>query len=600
MARIAHYIKPNGRSEQVQSAVWFDTETTPEPQPDGSVIHRLRFGWGCYQRQRENGHWTAPDWFFFTDARDFWEWVGSKARDGTATYVFCHNTNFDLPVTDVFGILPTQGWALKRAVIDGPPTILYWRRDRATIKVLDTLNFWRVPLKDLGDSIGFKKLPMPAADAPQSEWDTYCKQDVEVIRQACLQWWAFLVENDLGGFAPTLAGQSFRTWRHRFMSEQVLVDCHPEALDLARRAYLGGRNECFRHGRIEGPIYYLDINSMYPSVMKGNPYPIRLLGYDVRVPESTYLKYHKTHAVIADVMIRTEEPIYPRVHDKRLCFPVGQFRCQLAGPELALAVERGHVTRWYSIAVYHQACIFDEFVDFFYGERLKAKADKNEVRAYFLKILLNSLYGKFGQRGMVWNETVWTDDKSAASWIEYDVETRTVKHCRQLAGLIQVKSEEGESRESVPAIAAYVTSYARVALYRLIMSVGMQNAIYCDTDGLFTNSKGYNRVRTMLSAKDLGSAKLECTAEYVTVRGLKDYDLGGRVKVKGVRKRAHWLSNSEVIQEQWSGLRGQLSRGQLNIARTKQQTKKLSRQYRKGHLQYTGRVAPLRLAEVAA
>lgn len=595
--RLAHYIRPNEGSEQAQSAIWFDTETDPHPQADGSVVHRLRFGWACHQRQRVNGQWTRPDWYFFTDARDFWEWAGSKCRPGVLTYVFCHNTNFDLPVTDVFNVLPSMGWTLKRAVIDAPPTILVFRRDRASLKILDTLNFWRVPLKKLGESIGAAKLDMPAPDAPQSAWDLYCKQDVEVIRLACHQWWRFLIENDLGGFAPTLAGQAFRTWRHRFMDHQVLVHDHPEALDLARRAYLGGRNECFRHGRIEGPIYYLDINSMYPSVMRGNPYPVRLLGVDTRCPERTYTKYRATHATIAEVLIETGEPLYPRVIDKRLCFPVGRFWCVLAGPELAHAYNCGRIIKWRAVAVYHQANIFDGFIDFFYTERLKAKVEGNEVRAYYLKILLNSLYGKFGQRGMVWEEAKRTHEATSKSWIEYDVETGWVVHFRQLAGLIQAKSAEGEARESVPSIAAYVTSYARMVLYRLITEVGMENAIYCDTDGLFTTVEGYNRVLASLSNTQLGAPKLEHTAEYVTVRGLKDYDLGGRVKVKGVRSKAHWLSQSEILQEQWSGLRGQLSRGALDKATTRPVVKKLSRKYGKGHMQYTGRVAPLRLDE---
>lgn len=490
-----------------------------------------------------------------------------------------------------------MGWQLTRAVIDGPPTIIVYKRNSASLKILDTLNFWRVPLKSLGDDIGLPKLPMPAADAPPEEWERYGKRDVEIIRKACLDWWAFLIAHDFGGFAPTLAGQAMRTWRHKYMRHRVLIDDNQLALSLSRSAYLGGRNECFAHGFFDGPIYYLDINSMYPSVMKRHPYPCELIGFDRRRPEATFLKYFEGHATVSRVKLRIEESLYPRVIDKRLCFPIGTFWADLAGPELMHAVEAGHVIAWESVAIYKQAEIFTEFIDDLYNVRLGYKDAGNAVYTYFIKIMMNSLYGKFGQRGMVWEESGRTEEQASKSWVEYDVVTGRIKHCRQLAGLVQIKSEEGEARESFPAIAAYVTSYARLRLANLMSAVGMDNALYCDTDGVFVTEEGYNRVRTQLSDKYLGAPKLERTAEYVILRGLKDYDLGGEVKVKGVRKTAHWLTDAEVLQEQWSGLKGQLSRGDLGSAVTRQVRKKLSRDYRKGRFLKSGRVAPIVLTE---
>lgn len=595
--RHRHYIKGNSKSETPSNAIWFDTETVGIMDPDGSVVNHLWFGWACYQRSRKKGGWCRPEWYRFTNRREFWGWVDSKARSGTCLYMFCHNTNFDLPVLRVFDELRALSWELTRAVIDAPPTILGFRKGRASIKVLDSLNFWRVPLKALGKAVGAEKLGFPDADCGRIAWDEYCRADVEVIRKACLEWWAYLVSHDMGGFAPTLAGQAMRTWRHRHMGSRVLVDDDEDALGLARAAYLGGRNECFRHGRIEGPIYYLDINSMYPSVMRGNPYPCELVGVDRWSPERTFAKFHRTHATIGRVKLSCQESLYPRVVEGRLCFPVGTFWATLAGPELEYAVSHGHVIEWEAVAIYEQAELFTSFVDELYRLRLKYAAEGNVVLAWFIKILMNSLYGKFGQRGMVWEESGRTEEQAARAWTEYDVDSGRIIHHRQLAGLVQTKSEEGEARESVPAIAAYVTSYARMALFRLLQRVGMENAIYCDTDGLFVTVEGYERVRAELSSVDLGAPKLEASAPYVIIRGLKDYDLGGYSKTKGVRANARWLSADEIRQEQWSGLKGQLSRGELHVARVSPLIKKLSRQYTKGTFEPDGTVTPIKLAE---
>jgi len=595
--RLRHYIKANSNTEIPSQAIWFDTETKPTTRPDGAEEHSLWFGYACYRRSRAQGDWCSPRWLRFSTPLEFWSWVGSLLRPKTTTYLFCHNTNFDLPVLKAFSLPTKMGWQLIRAVIDGPPTIIVYKHNFASVKILDTLNFWRVPLKELGKDIGLPKLDMPKQTASPKLWEAYGRRDVEIIMKACLDWWGFLIAHDFGGFAPTLAGQAMRTWRHRYMVNRVLIDDNQLALTLSRSAYLGGRNECFAHGRFEGPIYYLDINSMYPSVMKRRPYPCQLVGFDRRRPEATFAKYSETHATVGRVKLSVQESLYPRVIDKRLCFPIGTFWADLAGPELMHAVEEGHVVGWESVAIYEQAELFTGFIDDLYNIRLGYKRADNKVYAYFIKIMMNSLYGKFGQRGMVWEESSRTEDESSKAWVEYDVVTGRIKHCRQLAGLVQTKCEDGEARESFPAIAAYVTSYARLSLANLIGRVGMENTLYCDTDGLFVIEEGYHRVRGSLSDEYLCAPKLEHTAPYVILLGLKDYDLGGRVKVKGVRRTAHWLSETEVLQEQWSGLKGQLSRGDLDNATTRKVKKTLSREYRKGRFLRSGRVAPIVLDE---
>lgn len=595
--RLRHYIKGNANTELPAQAIWFDTESHQLRRCDGSILHVLWFGWACYQRTRGDGHWCAPVWHRFTSAEGFWIWVISMLRPRTRTYTFCHNTNFDLPVVKAFDIPKTLGGELTRAIIDAPPTIVHWRFGNATCVMLDTLNFWRVPLDALGESIGAPKLYMPPPEADQDEWDFYCRNDVEVIRQACLRWWGFLGEYDLGGFAPTLAGQSLRSWRHRFMSEKVLIDDDERALALARAAYLGGRNECFRHGVIQGPIAYIDINSMYPAVMAEGTFPTVLVGYDATRPEFVYRKYSPTHACVGKVLLECEEGIYPRVINNRLCFPTGRFWASLAGPELGYADRHGHIVAWESVAVYRQAPLFKEFVEFFYNERLKAKAAGNEVLAFFLKILMNSLYGKFGQRGMVWEETKHTDDMTSKAWLELDADTGVLYRCRQLAGLIQVKSDEGEARESHPAIAAFVTSYARLKLWYLMLDCGRENVLYVDTDGAFVTQAGLARITDKLDPGLLGAPKLEGVHRYVHIRGLKDYDLGGQGKVKGVKKSARWLTDGEIRQDQWSGLTGQLGRSDLGASVTRSIVKHLSREYHKGTLEPDGRVTPLKLVE---
>lgn len=597
MRRFAHYIRSNSRSETPRHILCLDTETTPDMQPDGSMRHRLSFGWWCYLRRDAPGKWRLPHWERFYSALSCWRSITELPAEHTTLYIFCHNTNFDLPVTRAFRTLRKLGWKMTRAVIDAPPTIIHFRRGTRKLVLLDTLNWWRVPLSELGESVGVAKLPMPAPDASREAWDIYCKGDVEILCRALIRWLDMLVSEDLGGFASTLAGQAMRTWRHRFMRHPVLIDIHEGALALAREAYLGGRNECFRQGVIEGRVHCIDINSMYPAVMRGRLYPTRLVGLDTARPQATLAKYRASHGTVGKALLRCQEPIYPRIIAGRLCFPVGTFRAALAGPELLYAFDHGHILKLESVAVYEQADIFSEFIDYFYHKRLEAKAAGDALTTYYLKILMNSLYGKFGQRGRVWENSGEAPDDSARAWVEYDVATGKVYKHRQLCGLSQVKSEAGESSDSMPAIAATVTSYARLELYRLILMAGWDNCYYCDTDSLFVNDAGLANLTSMLDSDRLGAAKHEWTSYAVHIRGLKDYTVGDKVKVKGVRRNATWMTDAELVQDGWSGLRGQLRLGDIDNAYTRPVRKRLSRTYTKGSVSGDGRVHPLLLNE---
>ena len=575
--------------------IWFDTETKPDWIDLEACVHRLWFGMACYRRRTRRGAWTKPDWFRFETRAEFWRWVETKARPRAKLYAFCHNTSFDLPVLDAFSELPRRGWEMKRAIIDAPPTIIHFQRGTTTLCLLDTLNVWKMSLDDLGKKIGSRKLTMPDQDAPRAEWDHYARQDVTVIHDACMGWWKWLAENDLGGFAPTLASQAFRTYRHRFMQTKILAHASEPALAIARASYAGGRCEAFHIGAVDGPVTVVDVNSMYPAVMRGRLYPNKLLGFDDRYAERTLAHCLMTHECIATVDLVTDMPAYPSIIGEKLCFPVGRFSATLASPELRAAVHAGHVTGCSRIAVFHGAEIFTGFVDWFWSERRRAQDDGNEPLAWCYKIMMNSLYGKFGQRGYVWEEEARIPDLSARCWTYRDTVTGETLSYRQLCGLVQVRSTEGESRDSAPEIAATVTSAARVLLWRLMQKAGIENIYYCDTDSLHVNAAGAARLADEIMPTELGGLKIEGVFDSAEYRGAKDYRLGAAWKIKGIRKSATQVTPARFRQAKWTSLRGLVRSGLLSSPSTSVVEKNLTRLYTKGVVEPGGRVSPLTL-----
>lgn len=591
--RFAHRLRGNKSNALPHSAVWVDTETRPKRRSDGTVEHHLNFGWCAVRRTRSGQDWCDAAWHRFTRASEFWKIVESHCRQHTRTYIFAHNWSFDAPVLNTFDELRERGWQMTKTVIESPPVIMTWCKPGLSITMLDTLNWWRMPLKKIGESLGMPKLVMPDAAASMRAWNKYARRDVEIIEKVCMEWWEFLRSHDLGSFAPTLASQALRAFRHRFMDHEIMIDCNMKALSLARESLHGGRTEAFRLGRIDGPIHVLDVNSMYPFVMRDNEYPTALKMHARIVSIKELRKWLAEWCVIARVRLETKRPRYAITQAGKVIFPIGRIETCLTTPDLIDALEHDEIRSILESSVYAHAPIFSRFVTELYTERQKAAAAGNTTQVWLLKILMNSLYGKFAQRGDVWETVAATESTDIRIWKEVDADTGIIRSYRQFAGVVQEKSGERESLESHPAIAAHVTAYARTQLWNLMMTAENQNVFYCDTDSLFVNGSGRTKLRHFIDASTLGALKEECVHQWVVIRGLKDYETPIGSKTKGAKASAKWLETNVLEQEQWSSLPGLIRSGDVRAPTTKVVRKTLRRIYDKGVVSLSGVVSPL-------
>lgn len=514
------------------------------------------------------------------------------------TYLFAHNLHFEVPVLNLFQVMSDRGWKQTRTIVESSAFILAWRRKTSTLEFLDTGNWWKHSAAKIGESIGVPKLPMPSLDMSLEEWDTYCRNDVEIIRQAILKWFEFIKKYDLGGFARTLAGQAFRSYRHRFMPHEIFIDDHREASALSREAYHGGRTECFFIGKHNAPVYCYDVNSMYPFVMANEDYPYKKVTFTRHVTVKELGRWLKDFAVVASVTLNTDSPQYAHIINDKICFPVGQFTTALTTPDVKAALEQGHISDVHSIAIYEKDPLFRSFVEKLYRLRLDAKERGDEVMTYNLKILMNSLYGKFGQAGRVWQTVERIEDLSLKVWEEKDVETGRLYSWRQFGGIIQMKLVEPESFNSFPAIAAHVTAYARRQLWEYFHIAGRSNVLYADTDSLYVTSEGQQRLKPHIDSTRLGALKHEKTVPWMVIHGLKDYETPEGKTCKGVKKNAHWIAPNTVEQEEWRKLPGLIREGSLNTPIIIEKTKVLKRIYDKGIVSPSGRVTPLTLSDV--
>ena len=591
--RLVHNIPGNKSNESPQSCIWVDTETLATDIGNGTEAHHLDFGMACHRRRTVKGVWSKPDWITLKTRTEFWDWCESKTRAKTRLTVFAHNGAFDLPVLDAFTLLPDRGWKITKAIVDAPPMDISWRQDKRTIRFIDTLNIWRMPLSALGKSVGLRKLRMPRPEEHRARHLAYCRRDVKVIMRACIKWFAFLVDNDLGGFRSTLAGQAFGSYRHRFMPHTITCHSHIAALNLERKSYVGGRTECFKLGKHVEELYYIDVNSMYASVMKDNLYPNRHIGYFHHTKLEDAEAWRDKYAVVCDVELETDYADYPLVHEGRLCFPVGKFNVALAGPEFWRAYDAGHVKRINAASIYDQEEIFTPFVDYFYNKRLEAKHAGNEVTSYSYKILLNSLYGKFGQRGRRYEKIGECNPNIVSVEDNINIDTKTYSTIRCFGGIVQEWVDEDESFNSFPLISSYVSSYARLILADAINLAGRLNCYYCDTDSLVVNRQGWEALSHLVDQDRLGAWGLDRVLDTIVLHGPKDYVMDGKLVCKGVKSSATWINDTTVSQDMFLGFRGLVREDSLDAPLVKRIIKKQHRIYTKGIPDAANNISPL-------
>ncbi|GAG32910.1 unnamed protein product, partial [marine sediment metagenome] len=248
--------------------------------------------------------------------------------------------------------------------------------------------------------------------------------------------------------------------------------------------------------------------------------------------------------------------------DKKLIFPIGQFTTYLTTGSLLYGIKAGHVKKVLQVACYRKANIFHDFIDYFYGKRLEYRKDSNPAFSYVCKLIMNSLYGKFGQRTSRLIHSGVNGKVEDIRRLIIDAKTHETSIHQVFFGLETITAQgEQEAVNSVPAISAHVTDYARLYLWKLIEIAGVKNCYYCDTDSLIVNEKGYTKLRILLDPDLLGWLKIEKESTNVDIRGAKNYTFGGDTKIKGIPRKAKRSKSGSYTYPVFPSMIGELRKG---------------------------------------
>ncbi len=616
------YLRNNKATSQPSNLVFVDTETLGKPEPDRlwSEQHSLRLGVAISLRY-ESDTVTRRKVHHFKTTDEFWSIVRGRLRKRTPLWIIAHNVGFDMTILGFWQLLadgkykigsePTgkedkNGKPILRNLgflcVDDPPTIVTASHHQGLgkITIVDSMNYWPTSLKKIGQSVGCEKTEMPDIEAPDAEWFAYCEQDVRVVETAFVKLMTWVKSEDLGNFKYTAPGQSFAAFRHRFKKDAVCLHQNEHVKTLERDSYLGGRLELFFRGEVKDQVFGLDVKSMYPFVMRERTFPAQLIAHWKTHGPSACDPNSLDRRYAAEVVIDSPDETYPIRTLQGMVFARGRFHTALCGLELERAATHGHIAsvgRW---ACYRLKPLFRGFVDHFFSRRQEYAASGESLAADLCKLMLNSLYGKFGQLTAEWQDDHQHDGPGGfEKWVVANTEDRGFTDWRLVGKLVQHKAAREEHKQSFPAVAAWVTAAAREYLLELIKIAGWKNLLYCVTDALYVTEAGKSNLTSadLVSGDTLGSLAVECQGRNSRFEALHHFHVGQKQKFGSRKSKALEFPDGDVEEVKFEGLASVLSREQTNSVRVYKQVKRFSKEYKRGNTLADGRVVPFVLDE---
>lgn len=308
--------------------------------------------------------------------------------------------------------------------------------------------------------------PRPVGHELTDEETDYLLRDIKIARFA-------LKHNYDNGLTRITAGSNaFADFKTRFGKKRFkkMFPIQPDEVDLyCREGYRGGFTYCNPkyQEKVTGQGISVDYNSMYPSQMLSQPFPVgnpvKFDGqyeYDEHFP--LYFQTLTCDFVVKQnhvPMVQLNSPGIYGLH-KYVEYTEEPATLTLTSVDLALFFE------CYDVDVYswdggykfrQQYNLFTEYINY-WGE---VKRNSQGGLRQIAKLMLNSLYGKFATNRNVTQKVPVMEDN-----------------------VVKWKDGELELRDSIYVpVACFATAYARDALIRAILA-NYDRFIYCDTDSM--------------------------------------------------------------------------------------------------------------------
>jgi len=348
----------------------------------------------------------------------------------------------------------------------------------------------------------------------KSEIIQYCKNDAYILFLCVEKFIEVIKKLEINNFdfsfSKIATASSFALFILKNYLEQTnykLFGSMEDIYNIEKSSYHGGYTLLFKKFCDYGYIY--DINSSYPYS----------LSLDLPFERDENFIFNKDNYIFSefDLCLITFSSelnqyfsIFPiKTDDGSLIYVKSSDKPQwFWGIEIKFAYQFNYKIQFYNVLRYKPKPFLNKFITSFYNLRLeeKNKSQPNLILAEVYKLILNSIYGKMGQRRFPVSNIIHKS-KIQKYFIPNVLSVEILNSDYYLIKQTNVL-KEFDWIGSLVRIASFVTARSRVNLFKPLLdgAITFDNLFYCDTDSLFLNCQLPDNY---LSQKELGKFKLE-------------------------------------------------------------------------------------------
>lgn len=361
---------------------------------------------------------------------------------------------------------------------------------------------------------------------------------------------------------------------NQFYEKELIFKNNKGAHDFFRRSYFGGTTELYQPYLKNG--FYYDVNSLYPTVMSLDiplqPCCLKRINFQFNL--SNFFGFLEVR-IITPVKI-TNPFLLVKTSDDKVIEPRGDWTGVYFSEELKLAISLGYRIKVCKTYGFKRGKIFKEYINLLY--KIKKLCSANIPIYKISKLLLNSLYGRFGmypikdEKKVVSFETLFElkSTKIINEIIPLDnnnffVNCSDKKLEKNINKSLKKEKDLGlDYTNTAVQVASCVTSYARIFMYRY-KNLPHNFCYYSDTDSVFMVKKFSN----FFINSDFGKFKYVDRIKFAYFVAIKNYiylsnNNVKNLRVKGVKVNEQKSLTSKVF---FDKLRDGMSNNIVSIVR---------------------------------
>jgi hypothetical protein len=356
---------------------------------------------------------------------------------------------------------------------------------------------------------------------------------------------------------PTLPSLTFGIYRAHYLKDYKIPLITGQIFNDLKLGYTGGSTDMFKP--FGNNIFRYDVNSLYPYVMKNNPMPVGNIAFF----EGNILEIDKNAFGFFKCEINaTKDLKHPIIQTKfdtgngtRTISPVGKWTDMIFSEEIYNAMKYGYSFKVLSGYTFDKEYIFNDYITDLY--EIKKASNKDEPMYLISKLLMNSLYGRFGMDYRLLTHNIIDNDElyeyvenyDISNIIELDNNKSLISYLNQNKINYMLLNNEVKSNISI-SIAAGITAYSRIHMTQFKNNPNYE-LFYTDTDSIDINTP----LPDHLVGKELGQMKLEYNFIEATFLAPKVYgglysdnnQLKSITKVKGFKNKLDYYELKSLL-----------------------------------------------------